>query len=200
MKLSSSDDEYRFRVFEKNVKEINEHNAKPDETYKMGINKFTGLSKQEFQETYLGHFEPHSSFDSEKVETPLVGLAVDWVSFGAVSPVKNEGQCLANYAFSAVGAIEGISAIVFKQQTEYSAQELVDCSGNYGNSGCNGGSMDNSFAFVGKRGIFHSIQVSIHSHPILMLDAFKDAKLPQVFSRSATHNVEETAQAWNSIS
>ena len=140
-RASASDDEYRFKIFEQNVKEINEHNAKSGETYKMGINKFTGLSKQEFEETYLSHFESNPSVDSDEDDTPIVGLLVDWVSYGAVSPVKDEGVCLASYAFSAVGALEGLSAIYYKQQTEYSAQELVDCSTPYGNQGCNGGTM-----------------------------------------------------------
>lgn len=33
------------------------------------------------------------------------GPFVDWVSYGAVSPVKYQGSCTATYAFSAVGAI-----------------------------------------------------------------------------------------------
>jgi C1A family cysteine protease len=49
-------------------------------------------------------------------------LNVDWVSYGAVSPVKDEGTCLANYGFSAIGAIEGLSVITYKNQQEYSVQ------------------------------------------------------------------------------
>ena len=151
LRFTPEQDEYRFKIFEKNLKEINEHNAKPDETYKMGINQFTGYSKEEFKEAHLSSFTANPDFVPE-VETSSLKLNVDWVSYGAVSPVKNEGQCKANYAFSAVGAIEGISVIVYKQQSEYSAQEIVDCSSSYGNNGCISGTMDNSFNFIFTRG------------------------------------------------
>ncbi len=88
------------------------------------------------------------------MNTPSVGLNVDWVSYGAVSPVKDEGQCKANYAFSAIGGIEGISVIFYKNQQEYSAQEIVDCTAAYGNQGCNGGTMVSSFNFIKAKGIF----------------------------------------------
>lgn len=75
------------------------------------------------------------------------------MSYGAVSPVKDEGQCKANYAFSAIGGIEAISVIVYKNQQEYSAQEIVDCSASYGNQGCNSGTMTASFYFIKAKGI-----------------------------------------------
>ena len=34
-----------------------------------------------------------------------------------------------------------------------SAQELLDCSGTYGNSGCNGGLMTNSFKYIKEKSI-----------------------------------------------
>ncbi len=77
---------------------------------------------------------------------------VDWVVYGAVSPVKQQGQCKASYAFSTVGGIEGISVIDYQQQTEYSAQEIVDCSQSFGNVGCVGGHMANSYAFIKSKG------------------------------------------------
>jgi cathepsin L len=69
-----------------------------------------------------------------------------------VSPVKDQGSCLASYAFSAVGAIEGISVIFYKTQMEYSVQQVVDCSSSYGNQGCQGGNMISTFNYVAAKG------------------------------------------------
>ena len=53
MRISPEHDQYRFKIFEQNLKEINEHNSKPGQTYQAGVNQFSGLSKEEFKETYL---------------------------------------------------------------------------------------------------------------------------------------------------
>jgi C1A family cysteine protease len=75
------------------------------------------------------------------------------VAYGAVSPIKNQGSCTATYAFSAVGAIEGVSVIFFKNQQEYSVQQVIDCSQGFGNNGCYNGRMDNTFNYVKAVGI-----------------------------------------------
>jgi len=45
--------------------------------------------------------------------------------------------------------------IFFKTQMEYSVQQVVDCSQPYGNSGCAGGTMENSFYYIAAKGINH---------------------------------------------
>jgi len=55
MKFNSEVEEaYRERVFLQNLAKINAHNSKNDQTYKMGINQFTGMTQEEFVQTYLG--------------------------------------------------------------------------------------------------------------------------------------------------
>ena len=90
---------------------------------------------------------------------------MDWVSYGAVSPVKNQGSCTATYAFASIGGIEGISVIFYKQQQEYSVQQLIDCSASYGNSGCSSGNMVNSYNYIAAKGTLLLIQ---ESSPVLL--------------------------------
>ncbi|EEQ98980.1 Cathepsin L precursor, putative, partial [Perkinsus marinus ATCC 50983] len=80
---------------------------------------------------------------------------IDWSHLGAVSRVKNQQSCGSCWAFSATGALEGRYEIANPKHelVEFSEQQLVDCSSEEGNMGCNGGLMDNAFAYVMQHGL-----------------------------------------------
>lgn len=57
----------------------------------------------------------------------LARADVDWRSKGAVTPVKNQGQLCASWAFALTGIVEGAAAIQQGTLPNLSEQQLVDC-------------------------------------------------------------------------
>jgi len=143
----------RFEIFQDNMEKIALHNKNTSNTWFMKITQFADMTEDEFgahikKGCFLGKTEPSSElFTGKNVTTPD---SVDWVSAGAVTAVKNQGQCGSCWAFSTTGAIEGACQIAGKGLTSLSEQDLVDCSKQ--NDGCDGGLMDYAFAYVEKNG------------------------------------------------
>jgi C1A family cysteine protease len=81
-----------------------------------------------------------TDFDRLTVLPALTGNPPDqdWRAHGAVTPVKNQGQCDASWAFAVTGLVEGDHAIRAGILQSLSEQELLDCTGS--GSGCSGGS------------------------------------------------------------
>ncbi|XP_058102061.1 vignain-like [Magnolia sinica] len=151
----------RFNVFKENVKYIHSFNKK-DAPYKLKLNKFGDMTNHEFRSTYAGSKVNHhrifrgspngtGSFMYEKVTN--IPPSIDWRQKGAVTNVKDQGQCGSCWAFSTVVAVEGINQIKTKKLVSLSEQELIDCD-NTDNQGCDGGLMEYAFEYIKKnRGI-----------------------------------------------
>jgi len=149
----------RFSIFKFNVDFIFNHNS-GNSTYECGVNQFSDLTSAEFKAIYLG-FKPELADSSSKVislrdleAVPIeAGASIDWTTKGAVTPVKNQGNCGSCWAFSTTGGVEGVVQIKHGHLTSLSEQALVDCAGAYGNQGCNGGLMDSAFKYVKANGL-----------------------------------------------
>ena len=151
---SQSEYKKRFKIFRDNLNFIRYHNQLKKSWY-LGLNEFTDMSMEEFHEKYLSRkflIDPKTDKNpseligpDESVELPT---SVDWVTAGAVTKVKNQGQCEASWAFSATGAIEGAWKIAGHKLTSLSEQQLIDCSAEEGNNGCYGGIMIMAFEYV----------------------------------------------------
>jgi C1A family cysteine protease len=122
----------------------------------MGVNQFTDLSEAEFAALYLTLKVPQDREVQVASEPQLLGPQpgeLDWAVLGKVTNVKDQGSCGSCWAFAVTGALE--SAYLIKQgRTEQLAeQDLVDCSGEYGNMGCNGGSISAAYNYILSKGI-----------------------------------------------
>jgi cysteine peptidase B len=138
----------RFECFRANLKSIDQRNAKGAEVH--GVNQFTDLCPIEFNKMYLGmrpgnHTYKHKMAAAEA--SPKAGQAIDWRTKGAVTPIKNQGQCGSCWSFSATGNMEGQWQLAGNTLVGFSEEELVQCAHN-GNEGCNGGLMDLAFEWV----------------------------------------------------
>jgi len=140
----------RFNTFRANLDWINANNA-ANKSYTVTMNKFGDLNTEEFGATFCG-YKPAIRTTARVVEEAdvdtFVGAAVNWVTKGAVTPVKDQGQCGSCWAFSATGGIEGAVFLAGRGLVSVAEQQLVDCSGTEGNQGCNGGLMDYAFQWV----------------------------------------------------
>jgi len=151
----AAEDNIRFKIFTKTYTLIAQTNAK-NLTYKLGLNEFSAMTDEEFAATKLGFaikkMRLNTPRNVTKLPTSNLKETVDWTTKGAVTKIKNQGSCGSCWAFSATGALEGVSFLKEKLN-DFSEQELVDCSRSYGNNGCSGGLMDYAFKYVKDKGL-----------------------------------------------
>ncbi|KAK4798572.1 hypothetical protein SAY86_030898 [Trapa natans] len=151
--------EARFEIFKDNLRFVDDHNSL-NRTYRLGLNKFADLTNEEYRARFLGTrpeakrrvMKARAASDRYAVRAgDRLPRAVDWRAKGAVNPVKDQGSCGSCWAFSTIGAVEGINQIVTGELISLSEQELVDCDRSY-DMGCNGGLMDYAFQFIIENG------------------------------------------------
>jgi len=153
---------FRYTVFKQNMDKVYLGNQQKF-TYSLGMNEMGDMTHAEFKATKLGYNKIDRSFaraQNTASATPTAAgkpacpapttsaSSVDWVGAGAVTDIKNQGQCGSCWSFSTTGSVEGDVFIEAGVLTSLSEQQLVDCSTAQGNQGCNGGLMDNAFQYI----------------------------------------------------
>ena len=160
----------RYGIWKDNMDMIEKHNKRADAgkvTYWLGMNHLGDMTREEIVSTLNGYvmhnrnstnvFKPSASF--------VQAENVDWRTKGAVTPVKNQGQCGSCWSFSTTGSLEGQHFIKSGQLVSLSEQNLMDCSTAEGNHGCKGGLMDRAFEYIIKnRGIDTEMSYPYQAH------------------------------------
>ncbi|KAJ1628915.1 hypothetical protein T492DRAFT_134994 [Pavlovales sp. CCMP2436] len=163
-----------FRAYIENDQVISTHNGDHASSYySLGHSEWSAHSFHEFEglmfpvkaqdimpPVYAAAGE-HEYLDAAGKKRPIPE-SVDWTKEGAVTSVKNQGECGSCWAFASSGAIEGICAIEGQSVSSegpvsLSQQELVSCdvgtlSAPYADDGCDGGLPQNAFGYVQETG------------------------------------------------
>jgi len=138
------------------VEFIESVNAMNDK-YWLEAKQFAEITNDEFRATHTGYKLPvgaskgqrTTGFRYANVSLDALPASVDWRTKGAVTPIKDQGQCGCCWAFSTVASMEGIVQLSTGKLISLSEQELVDC--DTSDNGCEGGLMDNAFEFIVKK-------------------------------------------------
>jgi len=136
---SEVEEHHRFSIFSENLaKAMNLNSAEEEGGAVYGVTKFMDLTQDEFRSQFANYVSTNST-----VKAPFLALdgavaaTVDWRTKGAVTKVKDQGQCGSCWAFSATEAIESYFFLKTGKLVELSPQQITSCDKVDG--GCNGG-------------------------------------------------------------
>ena len=170
----------RNKIFEENMKFAHDFNTQ-GYTYTLGDSPFADLTNEEFTTSRLcGGMTPvdmsdvHVATTEELKRQAILFSATSVANLGGVStqatneldiddaeaswtihpnmtPVREQYDCAAGWAFAAVGSTETRYSFRQIKTIQLSAQQLIDC--DFTSHGCEGGSIERAFKYIKKHRI-----------------------------------------------
>ncbi|KAK1413827.1 hypothetical protein QVD17_29563 [Tagetes erecta] len=153
-KYESSDEmRRRYLIFVQSLETITSHNNNNLQglnSYTLGVNEFADMTWEEFSKNKLGASQNCSATKkgNHKLTDHILPPTQDWREAGIVSPVKSQGACGSCWTFSTTGALEAAYAQAYGKSVSLSEQQLVDCAGDFNNSGCKGGLPSHAYEYI----------------------------------------------------
>jgi len=150
-KTYKSEDEAnkRFAIFKQNLDKIKSHNSDPSVSWQMGVNQFTDMSDEEFEEKVLTSGVMMSgrraTSTASRAEVSLDGIKerVDWREHPSnpITPVKDQAHCGSCWAHAAAEQIESYHILKYPDNgtVNLSVEELTGCMPDPGHCGGSGG-------------------------------------------------------------
>uniref|UniRef100_A0A7E4VKU8 Pept_C1 domain-containing protein n=1 Tax=Panagrellus redivivus TaxID=6233 RepID=A0A7E4VKU8_PANRE len=146
-------DAYHYAIFQRSLKEVNEHNAKYEAgevTYSIKLIHLSDIPDDQWPQLpslpISDNFVEHDI--SEDVEKEAIPEAIDWREKGYVTHVKDQGtNCGDSYIFAAVASLEAFNKRANGELVSLSEQNIRECYQN-STSVCNGQSPSNVIGFI----------------------------------------------------
>jgi C1A family cysteine protease len=156
---------YRFSIFTSNLERAAKLNDEEgNQVY--GVTKFSDLTREEFTAQYLGYKPSFGQAAIDRLAMPVLQSTAtanslnapnttdfDWRKLGAVTRVKDQGQCGSCWAFSAVEEMESAWFLAGHPLTELSPQQVVSCDKKGKDEGCNGGDTVTAYVYMKQAGL-----------------------------------------------
>lgn len=150
----------RYDIFSNNWNRIQHFNTvnHGNKSYSIGINKFSDMTEIEKIGRNSNRMLSPNNFVKNCTKGGIDGIndiilpaapkSFDWRDQGKVTPVKDQGDCGSCWAMATIATVESAFAIKYNKTLRFSEQQLVDCSLDWGNYGCDGGLMDSAFRYI----------------------------------------------------
>lgn len=158
---SETEENFRLKIYMENKAKIERHNQRAhsgQHRYFLKMNQYGDMLHHEFRRTmngYRGYENRTISQGATYLKAAHVESLpknVDWRQLGAVTKVKDQGDCGSCWSFSTTGALEAMHFRKTGKLVSLSEQNLIDCSRQFGNYGCEGGLMDFAFQYIKDNG------------------------------------------------
>jgi len=152
----------RRKLFERRLAGIHRHNSDSTKTWRVGVNKFTDMTKDE-QKAFRGvHGGLLAKQKRDRRALPFTheefnvsawaGANVDCRTKGCITDVKDQGGCGSCWTFSTAETIESAYALKKGSLLTLSEQQILDCTPNPndcgGTGGCGGGTVELAVARI----------------------------------------------------